>query len=146
VPFREIQLHPTKGFDGKTTANPPERVYDCSGPWGDQDFQGDVQKGLPSLRRDWVLARGDVEPVIQSRNGKPALRAKAGQAVTQLEYARRGVITPEMEFIAIRENLGPEQMAARPNGSRLRDLGGESFGASIPKEITPEFVRSEVAR
>jgi len=146
VPFREIELTPTKGFDGKSSANAPARVYDCSGPWGDQDFNGDVQQGLPALKREWILARGDVEPVIQSRNGKPALRAKSGQVVTQLEYARRGIITPEMEFIAIRENLGLDRKAAQSNGSRLRDLGGESFGASIPKEITPEFVRSEVAR
>jgi len=98
-----------------------------------------VQHGLPTLRRSWILARGDVEEV--SRAGRKALRAREGKVVTQLQYARQGIITPEMEFVAIRENLGGEN----PD-PRLRPLGGESFGASTPKEVTPEFVRSEVAR
>jgi len=161
VPLREIALTATKSYTGKVEANPPARVYDCSGPWGDPAFHGDVQQGLPPLRRSWILGRGDVEEVPHpTHNGaSPAasvatpqsslqrrpLRAKAGQAVTQLAYARRGIITPEMEFIAIRENLGCEQQKEGPQLGR-RDLGGQSFGASIPAHITPEFVRSEVAR
>jgi phosphomethylpyrimidine synthase len=173
VPFREIRVSPTKSFNGKVEVNQPVRVYDCSGPWGDTEFTGDVGKGLPQLRRSWILARGEVQEVATSYkpiSGRsdatiPAslqrkpLRAKPGKIVTQLRYAREGIITPEMEFIAIRENMGRE--AQRDNGTTdhgsnghstsgiqrtKRDLGGESFGAKIPKHITPEFVRSEVAR
>jgi phosphomethylpyrimidine synthase len=131
VPFREIALRPTRSHNGQSEANPPVRVYDCSGPWGDENFKGNVREGLPSLRRDWVLRRGDVE----EHNG--SLRAKPGKIVTQLHYARAGVVTPEMEFIAIRENMGREDTIQHP---------GNSFGASIPSKITPEFVRDEVAR
>src|SRR5215469_3814489 len=126
VPFREIQLSPTKSFNGQTEANSPVRVYDCSGPWGDPAFEGDVEQGLPALRAKWIQARADVEnvepsyrpipgrsdaPIPPSLRRKP-LRAKAGRAVTQLYYARQGIITPEMEFIAIRENLGREARAS----------------------------------
>jgi phosphomethylpyrimidine synthase len=139
VPFREIQLNPTKQFNGRVEANAPMRVYDCSGPWGDASFQGDVEHGLPPLRRSWIRARGDVEETPNS--ARKALRAKSGQAVTQLHYARQGVITPEMEFIALRESLG--RHASTPQDQRFR---GESFGARVPDEITAEFVRQEVAR
>jgi phosphomethylpyrimidine synthase len=121
-----------------------------------------VEQGLPALRRAWVLERGDVEAVPSAaprasdwavgagripRSGLRApLRARPGRAVTQLRYARSGVITPEMEFVAIRENLGLEQSKARAAQGGGRELGGESFGAGIPSQITPEFVRSEVAR
>ncbi len=138
VPMREIKLTPTKvlsrgtkdGGRGEKTAaldtrhstldtfevNDPVRVYDCSGPWGDPKFKGNVEKGLPSLRRDWILSRGDVEESevhspksrVQSPRstiGRRSLRAKPGKAVTQLTYARAGIITPEMEFIAIREQM-----------------------------------------
>jgi phosphomethylpyrimidine synthase len=160
VPFREIQLSPTKSFAGQTESNPSVRVYDCSGPWGDPAFEGDVEQGLPALRAKWIQARADVEqvepsyrpipgrsdaPIPPSLRRKP-LRAKASRAVTQLYYARQGIITPEMEFIAIRENLGREAHASRSTQNGTRDLGGQSFGASIPQFITPEFVRSEVAR
>ena len=160
VPFREIRLNPTKCFNGSVEANEPARVYDCSGPWGDAAFSGNVEQGLPPLRRAWILARSDVEEVTgcykpvpgrsdasipPSLRRKP-MRAKGGKAVTQMRYARDGIITPEMEFIAIRENLGRERPGPRAAGNGLRDLGGESFGASIPDFITPEFVRSEVAR
>ncbi len=166
VPFREITLSPTKSFNGRVEANSPVRVYDCSGPWGDPAFTGNVEQGLPPLRRAWILARGDVEetqpadqpgqpnrsartqiPIARAtaHETKPrpvqTLRARPGQIVTQLHYARQGIITPEMEFVAIRENLGRDQLA-----SGLRNLGGESFGARIPDQITPEFVRAEVAR
>jgi phosphomethylpyrimidine synthase len=154
VPFREVGLSPSKGLTGALQTNEPVRVYDCSGPWGDPDFRGDVQQGLPPMRRAWILARGDVEETRPSRVSKTAsvsaervpLRARAGLVVTQLEYARRGVVTPEMEFIAIRENLGREQLWAGRTFPGRRELGGESFGASLPQYISPEFVRDEVAR
>jgi phosphomethylpyrimidine synthase len=160
VPFRQINLSPTKAFNGQLETNAPVRVYDCSGPWGDPDFAGNVDHGLPPLRAKWILARGDVEsgassykpipgrsdaPIPPTLRRKP-LRAKPGKAVTQLYYARQGIITPEMEFIAIRENLGREQSDSRFTHHVSRHLGGESFGAAIPALITPEFVRSEVAR
>jgi phosphomethylpyrimidine synthase len=158
VPFREITLSPTKSRAGRAEINEPVRVYDCSGPWGDPDFEGEVGQGLPPLRQPWIEARGDVQATRPCALGprRTALRARPGQAVTQLHYARRGLITPEMEFAAIRENLGREQSAPRttddlpaPQGrpaGELRRPGGESYGASIPWPITPEFVRSEVAR
>jgi phosphomethylpyrimidine synthase len=158
VPFREIGLNPTKSFNGRVEANAAVRVYDCSGAWSDPDFHGEVEQGLPALRQPWIKARGDIEEVTPSYKPiagrsdasippalqRKAFRAKAGKVVTQLHYARQGIVTPEMEFIAIRENLGREQSRSAPNGTR--NLGGQSFGASIPDEITPEFVRSEIAR
>ncbi|MCX6886468.1 MAG: phosphomethylpyrimidine synthase ThiC [Verrucomicrobia bacterium] len=157
VPLREIELGDSKGLGGRSTPNQPVRVYDCSGPWGDPDFKGSVEMGLPALRRDWILSRGNVEEVpvsyrpVAGRSDAPLpeglrrqpLRAKAGLGVTQLYHARRGTVTPEMEFIAIRENLGRQQVAERDK--HYRDLGGEAFGAKIPDIITPEFVRDEVA-
>ena len=183
VSFREISLAPTKAFNGDLTPNEPVRVYDTSGPWGDPQFDGDVEQGLPALRRPWILSREDVEEYpgrtvkpeddgyLSSQHAELAgtkkpedrlrlfpglqrkpLRASKGHPVTQLWYARQGIVTPEMEFIAIRENLGRE--AARRHGkghSSLRnDLhqqhSGQPWGAQIPEEITPEFVRDEVAR
>ncbi len=153
VPLREIALEPS--------ANEPDfRVYDTSGPYSDPAATIDIEQGLAKLRTAWIEARGDVERYDgrqlrpedngAGRSGKsdvrpfPApnfrpLRAKAGAAVTQLAYARRGIITPEMEYVAIRENLGRDTALARP-----RD--GESFGAAIPDHVTPEFVRDEIAR
>ena len=147
VPFREVAL---------SGGEPPVRLYDPSGPYTDEAAEIDIEKGLPPLRRAWVLARGDVEeyagrPVGYADNGlkegekiavpefdrrtlKP-LRAKAGRCVTQMHYARAGIVTEEMKFAAARENLGR---------AAVRD--GCDFGASIPDEITPEFVRSEIAR
>ena len=159
VPMREIQLNSTKASTGRIELNASVRVYDCSGPWGDPAFKGDVEQGLPPVRRPWILARGDVESVAKSyvpipgRSDAPipgslqreALRAKPGNIVTQLKYARQGIITPEMEFIAIRENLGRGALNS-PLTAGLRNLGGEGFGARIPNQITAEFVRSEVAR
>src|SRR5580692_1834594 len=92
VPFREISLNPTRAFDGKMEVNEPVRVYDCSGPWGEESFHGDTKRGLPAVRRDWVLRRGDVEE-CEGQHGRP-LRAKPGKVVTQLHYARQGIITP----------------------------------------------------
>jgi phosphomethylpyrimidine synthase len=159
VPFREITLTPTKSFNGRSEPNEPLRVYDCSGPWSDPEFHGEVQQGLPPLRKSWIHSRGDVEETartyrpIAGRSDTPVpaglarqpLRAKRGKVVSQLHYARQGIITPEMEFIAIRENLAREQTNSRTHHAS-RNLGSESFGASIPEQITAEFVRSEVAR
>ena len=147
VPFREVVL---------SGGEKPMRLYDTSGPYTDPTAAIDIEKGLPALRREWILARGDVED-YQGRARKPEddglkagerlsvpqfdrasrkpLRAKPGKRVTQLEYARAGIVTREMEYIAIRENLGRSALAE-----------GNSFGASIPSEVTPEFVRAEVAR
>ncbi|MGQ0333720.1 phosphomethylpyrimidine synthase ThiC [Halomonas elongata] len=164
VPFREISLSPTS-TSGADEDNPPLLVYDTSGPYTDPEASIDLRRGLPELRRAWIEERDDTEfldgPTSeygQRRANDPMLaplrfdltrtprRAKAGKNVTQLHYARQGIITPEMEFIAIRENqrrqaLGTEEVE--------RILGhqhpGENFGAHLPEEITPEFVRAEVA-
>jgi phosphomethylpyrimidine synthase len=148
VPFREIKLHPSAKEE-------PVRLYDPSGPYTDVSAKIDILTGLTRGRDAWVMARGDVETydgrllkdednggasgdrlVSPFPNARKPLRAKSGRAITQLEYARAGVITAEMEYVAIRENLGRAKLA--------RD--GEDFGASIPDEVTPEFVRDEVAR
>ena len=180
VPFREISQNPSRNFDNTLTANPMIRVYDTSGPWGDPDSHCDVREGLPQTRREWIVGRGDVEeyegreakPIddgyltfeaakrarvrdIGKLEDFPAahrtvLRAKPGACVTQLHYARRGIITPEMEFIAIRENLGREaawdMKGDAPRDTLLHQHRGQSFGAQLPQFVTPEFVRSEVAR
>ena len=221
VPMREIRLADTEYPDGSRVPNEPVRVYDCSGPWGDPCFEGDVTQGVPGLRRDWILRRNDVEE-YDGRSVKPEdngylseahaekynenkaarnklkeypglkrkpLRASAGHPVTQKWYAEQGIITPEMEFVAIRENLGrleeykticdrypvpadasPEvrarmaQLCSTPEGYNMprpseiephkqvprnvmnHQHPGQSWGAQIPPVITPEFVRSEVAR
>jgi phosphomethylpyrimidine synthase len=154
VAMREIDLDPS-------ASEPPVRAYDTSGPYSDPTIQIDINRGLPELRKPWILARGDVE-FYEGREVKPednglrrgeasvvslfdrgrrqVLRAKQGAAVTQLAYARRGLITPEMEYVAIRENLGREKL--RREGA----VDGESFGAAIPEHVTPEFVRDEIAR
>jgi phosphomethylpyrimidine synthase len=179
VPFREITQSASRELDGTVVANPPVRVYDTSGPWGDPDVHCESAKGLPPLRRGWILARGDVEQ-YEGREVQPiddgyltfaaanrarvkdiarleefpfaqraVIRAKPGACVTQLHYARRGMITPEMEFIAIRENLGRDaalEAGDAPRDSLLHQHPGQSFGAAIPQYVTPEFVRDEVAR
>ena len=217
VPLREVALTPTKRLDGSAEPNAAVQIYDCSGPWGDPEFKGTVEQGLPALRRDWILARGDVEEIpgrtvspiddgylsdqhrglVQARRQdetelrldatalpvRHTLRAKADRRPTQLEYARAGIITPEMEFIALRENLGRATIADLAHDLVRNDLGKQHAGSSqivagepsgsgsagvspagegvppspftpsvfrrfpqrIPAEITPEFVRSEVA-
>ena len=206
VPMREIEVSDTKSYTGAITPNAPVRVYDCSGPWGDAAFTGTSEQGLPALRREWILKRGDVEehdgrevkpmdngylsgkhaefasqaeknrliefPGLTAQRRRP-LRAKAGKTVTQLQYARAGIITPEMEFIAIRENMkiadcqlaigdlsgdikrndlgkqheGSSQISNRPSaiGNEYTPSVFKRFPQRIPKEITPEFVREEVA-
>ena len=196
VPMRQITLSPTTINECDVRPNKPVRVYDCSGPWGDPAFTGKSDEGLPALRREWILKRGDVEeydgrevkpmdngylsgkhaefasnaeknrlvefPGLLGQRRKP-LRAKAGKVVTQLQYARAGIITPEMEFIAIRENMGRAKIADMANDIVRTDLNKQHAGSSqlasseftpsvfrkfpqrIPAEITSEFVRSEVA-
>jgi phosphomethylpyrimidine synthase len=170
VPMREIALTPTKSANGgPSVPNEPVTVYDTSGPYTDPAVTIDVRQGLAPLRRSWVLNRRDVEelPDVTSMYGRMRaadpklaglrfqhirnpLRAKAGMNVTQLHYARKGIVTPEMEFIAIRENQSREaarEAAARNGQSRATaQHPGFAWGASIPPVITPEFVRDEVAR
>jgi phosphomethylpyrimidine synthase len=168
VPFREIALMPSKAMDGTVEENAPVRVYDTSGPWTDPEQKHDITKGLPALRREWITARGDVEESksyafrrdqpseptgVEFTRKRITLTAKAGACVTQIHYARKGIVTPEMEYVAIRENLGRQiAFEAMQNGagvdrsSLYHQHKGESFGASIPKFVTPEFVRDEVAR
>ncbi|RCV86549.1 phosphomethylpyrimidine synthase ThiC [Billgrantia montanilacus] len=164
VPFREISLSPTR-TSGEDEENPPLLVYDTSGPYTDPEISVDLRRGLPALRRTWIEERGDTEfldgPTSEygkRRANDPMLaklrfdlkrtprRAKAGKNVTQLHYARQGIITPEMEFIAIREN---QRRQALGTAEVERILGhqhpGQGFGARLPEEITPEFVRAEVA-
>ena len=185
VPMREVSLSPTKRPDGSgQEVNQPIRLYDTAGAWGDPDYHGDPEKGLPRLREGWIREREDLE-TYEGRAVKPQddgyfserhkssarfsanrrrliefenrphqiLKAKEGKIVTQLQYARAGIITPEMEFIAIRENMkrqAAEQGVTVSKDAPANSLGiqhlGQSFGAAIPEEITAEFVRSEVAR
>ncbi|MBV7257889.1 phosphomethylpyrimidine synthase ThiC [Pacificimonas sp. WHA3] len=153
VPVREIQLE-------KTSLEPPVRVYDPTGPYTDDSVDIDITRGLATVRAAWIEARGDVERYDgravkpEDNSVKPTrksgtlpfpnvvqrpLRAKSGSKVTQMHYARRGIVTPEMEYVAIRENLGREK-------AMEASQGGEGFGAQLPGLVTPEFVRDEVAR
>jgi phosphomethylpyrimidine synthase len=183
VPFREVALNATRNPDGTLEENESVRVYDTSGAWGDPSLKCDEREGLAPIRREWIIARGDVEE-YKGREVKPEddgyltagaaeyaqqktkgrleyfpglrrapLRARAGARVTQMHYARRGHVTPEMEFIALRENMGRE-MALHAMREHSRDdrsslfhqHRGDSLGAAIPEFVTPEFVRDEVAR
>ena len=175
VPMREVTQSDTPASFG-AEPNPPIFVYDCSGPYTDPQASIDIRAGLPALRQPWIEERGDTEVLgeLSSAFGRlraadatldelrfPELarkprRAKPGANVTQMHYARRGIVTPEMEFIAIRENLRRREYVASlenagPTGAKMaallaRQHPGQSFGASLPQEITPEFVRDEVAR
>jgi phosphomethylpyrimidine synthase len=163
VPFREVALAPTRAWNGQMTPNDPVWLYDTSGPWGDAAFKRSVDEGLPLLREEWIRARGDAaeyaSPIWErmSTVGKMPqarrrpLRASQGHPVTQLWYARQGIVTPEMEYIAIRENLGRQDAAEAqsradaPRNSALHQHAGNAWGARIPDFITPEFVREEVA-
>ena len=162
VPMREISLHDTPtDFGGETNA--PVLVYDTSGPYTDPNVIIDVRKGLADVRSAWIDARGDTERLggLSSNFGQQRLndaelaklrfnhvrnprRAKAGANVSQMHYARQGIITAEMEYVAIRENMKLQE--ARAAGLLKQQHAGHSFGANIPKEITAEFVREEIAR
>ncbi len=169
VAMREIALEDTQQNGVTLHKNPSVTVYDTSGPYTDASVQIEVKKGLPRLRENWIMDRDDVEqlPTFSSQYGtermhdesldylrfehiKMPLRAKAGKNVTQLHYAKQGVITPEMEYIAIRENQRIDEYNASLNGQKnvlMQQHTGESFGANTPKtHITPEFVRDEVAK
>ncbi len=165
VAMREIEISGANGH------GPPSKssilVYDTSGPYTDPNVETDIRRGLKPLRQEWIRARGDVEELPgpsyrppAGKNGhhngaeterfpdasrRPILRAKPGRNVTQMHYARQGIITPEMEYIAVRENIGREKALESGNGAG-RTHAGYRFGAAIPKFVTPEFVRDEVAR
>jgi len=162
VPMREISLTDTQLANG-VEKNAPIRVYDTSGPYTDPAVKIDVRQGLPDVRSAWVLERDDTELLqgssstytnerlsdsnlahLRFRHLRVPRRAKAGKNVSQMHYARQGIITPEMEYIAIRENMKRAQLAEA--AALDHQHAGQSFGAAIPKEITPEFVRDEVAR
>lgn len=168
VAMREITLSPTKLANGKVEENPPVVVYDTSGPYTDPNISINLKKGLPKLRQQWILDRGDVEQLtdfsseyckkrlanpdldsLRFEHLKKPLRAKHGQCVTQLHYAKKGIITPEMEYIAIRENQRIDTLQEQLGNQYDRlcqQHAGNSFGANTPKSlITPEFVRDEVA-
>ncbi|WP_317931107.1 phosphomethylpyrimidine synthase ThiC [Halioxenophilus sp. WMMB6] len=162
VAMREVELAESPGPNGSLPANAPVKIYDTSGPYSDPNQTIDVRKGLPALRQAWINERADTEILAEFsseyahlREQNMALeklrfalqrkprRAKAGNNVTQLHYARQGIITPEMEYIALRENLGLSQAAM--HAAMQAQHPGQSFGANTPDYITPEFVRSEVA-
>jgi phosphomethylpyrimidine synthase len=176
VPFREVAVHPSAN-------EPPVTIYDSSGPYTDPSVTIDIKKGLPLVKSSWQLDRGDIAPVANPREVKPednghasgknlaprfdvsnhkVFKGVEGRPVTQYEYAKAGIITPEMEYVAIRENLrrqvnSASEQAVSDGGPLTSSLtststahsvprDGESFGASIPDYVTPEFVRSEIAR
>ena len=179
VPMREIAQSDTPASFG-AEQNPPIFVYDCSGPYSDPAAKIDIRSGLPALRQQWIEERGDTEllPDLSSEYGRaraadPALdelrfpglhrkprRAKAGANVSQMYYVKKGIITPEMEYVAIRENLNRKAYLeslknSSPKGAAqseklaammARQHPGQNFGANLPAEITPEFVRDEIAR
>ncbi len=162
MPMREIQQHPTPLADGKFEDNPPLSVYDTSGPYTDPDTQIDIRKGLNPIRSAWIDERDDTEQLagLTSEYGRKRAndvakaglrfehtriprRARAGKNVSQMHYARQGIITPEMEYIAIRENQRLREH--RETGLPVDPHPGQSFRAAIPAEITHEFVREDVA-
>src|SRR5690606_1014398 len=161
VPMREIALEDTPSLFG-AERNAPFTAYDTSGPYTDPDHVVDLAAGLPALRARWIDERGDSErladftsPFTRRHAAAPSLAdvrfpaipkprvAKSGMNVSQMHYARRGIVTPEMEFVAIREN---QRIEAVREAHLLRQHPGQAFGAAIPRVITPEFVRDEVAR
>jgi phosphomethylpyrimidine synthase len=172
VPMREISQSSTRTREGNES-NPPLYVYDTSGPYTDPEVSISLEDGLAPLRQGWIDERKDCGPVAEPGSvytrlrladvslaalrfnlSRAPLRARHGLCVTQMHYARRGIVTPEMEFAAVRENLNRERYieSLRETGNtRLLDLltrqhGGENFGATLPAQITPEFVRDEIAR
>ena len=161
VPMREVGLTDTPLVFG-AEKNAPFALYDTSGPYTDPDTRIDLTAGLEPLRARWIGQRGDTASLSQLSSefgrkrahdakldgvrfprARNPLRAKPGMNVSQMHYARRGIVTPEMEFIAIRESL---LIGELHDAGLLKQHPGESFGAALPKVVTPEFVRSEVAR
>ena len=169
VPAREISLHDTKALikGGTASQNPPVTVYDTSGPYTDPSYLVNLEKGLPRNFEKWILQRGDVEYLadissdygqkrkndsslndIRFPNLNKPLKAKPGKNVSQMHYAKQGIITPEMEYVAIRENQRIAELGKNDIGNKelLHQHQGQSFGANTPKGlITPEFVRQEIA-
>ena len=164
VPYREIALSATRHGE-RVEENPPLPVYDTSGPYTDADQRIDLSRGLPDLRSDWIKERGDTA-ILASPSSEYARqrerdlltyhlqfpppfiarRARSGQNVSQMHYARKGSVTPEMEFVALRESMLLERLFENPAyAALLRQHRGESFGAHLPQKVTPEFVRDEVA-
>ncbi|MBR4597596.1 MAG: phosphomethylpyrimidine synthase ThiC [Opitutales bacterium] len=157
VGLTEVGLSPTRKSDGTLTPNAPVKIYDVCGAWADADFHCDPSIGLPKIRQAWIENRAEVEVCGKLEPSakvpfatRKIYKAKAGKRPTQLYYARRGIITPEMRYVALRENiarLNAESFSADFPRADLRfQHAGNSFGASIPLEITPEFVRDEIAR
>ena len=164
VGMREVEQSPTQTSTG-LQANPPLPVYDTSGPYTDPEAEIDLTRGLHALRDGWILERDDTEELAdltseygRARRDDPELaslrfahirtprRAKAGRNVSQMHYARQGIVTPEMEYIAIRENARLAELRADPRyADILKRHPGQGFGANLPEEVTPEFVRDEVA-
>lgn len=164
VGIREIDQHPTPASFG-AEVNPPIPVYDTSGPFTDPNVCINLLEGIPDVRLNWILERNDTEQLNgptsnygRDRQNDPRLahlrfahlraprRAKAGKNVSQMHYARQGIITPEMEYVAIRENLKLQELRNDPRYAKLlRQHGGQAWGANLPAEVTPEFVRKEVA-
>jgi len=166
VAMRSIHLNPTKLANGKLEENFPIVVYDTSGPYTDTNIEIDLKKGLPRLREKWILERNDVEQLddfssefarkrqkdeklahLRFDHYKKPLKAKADANVSQMHYAKKGIITPEMEYVAIRENQMLSYLKEKygENSPLFHQHAGQAFGAHIPKEITPDFVRQEVA-
>lgn len=164
VAMREISQSDTSASFG-IEKNPPIPVYDTSGPFTDPDIEIDLMKGMPDLRTTWIEEREDTEILdgpsseygherknnvdlshLRFEHIRAPRRAKAGKNVTQMHYARQGIITPEMEYVAIRESMRLQELRAKPEYKKLlKQHKGESFGANLPEEITPEFVRDEIA-
>ena len=164
VPMREVTLTPTQ-TNQEPEENPPILIYDTSGPYTDPQARIDLLAGLPDIRSGWIAEREDTEQLDgptsafgHERQNDPQLahlrfehlrtprRARSGRNVTQMHYARQGIITPEMEYVAIRENMRLDELRADPRYAKLlRQHPGQSFGAAIPETITPEFVRDEIA-
>ena len=166
VPMREIEQSSAHNMDGtEAEKNPPITVYDTSGPFTDPDVTIDLMKGMPDVRHAWIEERGDTEELSgpssefgQNRQNDPELaklrfehiraprRARAGSNVSQMHYARKGIVTPEMEYVAIRESQRLSELRNDPRYEKLlRQHAGENFGANLPQDITPEFVRDEIA-
>jgi phosphomethylpyrimidine synthase len=171
VAMRAIHLSGENGHNANShhvEKQPPLTVYDTSGPYTDPNGKTEIRRGLQALRADWICARGDVEELsapsyqpparsnghrktssterFPDESRRPILRAKPGCNVSQMHYARQGIITPEMEYIALRENIGRQQALQNGHSSMGRTHEGYSFGAAIPQFVTAEFVRDEVAR
>lgn len=156
VGFSQVELSPTKVRGGASIPNAPVKIYDTSGAWADENFHADTKIGLPKIRKQWIEERSEIEAVseLNPREKIPfemrkIYRAKNSKRPTQMYYAKRGIITPEMRYVAARENVARLNAAdfgpSYPRGSLQFQHSGQSYSANIPAEITPEFVRSEIA-